>query len=260
MLTVSVKSDIDRAIQGLDDIQRRQIPFATALALTRTAQKVRNAEYAELKAKIDRPTQYTLNSLFITPAKRTNLTARVWLKDEAGKGGTPANKYLGPTVFGGDRNLKRFEVALYRAGILPNGMATVPGAGVTLDGFGNFPRPLLTQILSYFRAFGEQGYRANITDKRKRALAKGNRKKNIRGFAYFVLRSPRGKLLPGIYRRTDLGAFGSEVRPILIFVPDIPNYERRIDWYGVARKTQDAVFDLEFARAVREALATARPA
>ncbi len=256
MIEVSVTSNVADVIRRLNQVQRKQVPFATALALTKTAQAVRAAEYKELQAKIDRPTQYTLNSLFLEGAKPSKLYARVWLKDAAGKGGTPATKYLGPLVSGGDRSLKGFERALARIGVLPQGMAAVPGKAVTLDGFGNFPKPLLIQLLSYFRAFGEQGFKANITDKRRDKLRKGTKAK--RGFTYFALRQARGKLLPGIYRRTDFGELGSAVEPILIFVPDIPNYERRIDFYGVANKVQRAVFDAEFGKAMAQALATAR--
>ena len=43
----------------------------------------------------DRPTPYTLNSTFVSPATKTKLKAEVKLKDESAKG-LPATKYLAP--------------------------------------------------------------------------------------------------------------------------------------------------------------------
>ena len=65
----------------LSDIERRQLPFATSLALTRTALMVKAAEVEEMKRVFDAPTRFTLNSLFVRPAKKSRLEAVVWVKD-----------------------------------------------------------------------------------------------------------------------------------------------------------------------------------
>jgi len=63
-----------------------QIPFATSLAINRTAQKVKVAQEKEIKDVFDRPTPFTQNSLFIKTSNKVNLTASVKLKDQAFKG------------------------------------------------------------------------------------------------------------------------------------------------------------------------------
>jgi hypothetical protein len=68
-------------VKRLLDAQQRQMPFAVALALTRTAQDVKRAEQAEMRGVFDRPTPFTLNSLFTKPATKQSLEARVWVKD-----------------------------------------------------------------------------------------------------------------------------------------------------------------------------------
>ena len=64
-------------------------------------------------------------------------------------------------------------------------------------------------------------------------LAK-DKKNGTRGFAYFALRKPAGKLPAGIYQRFTL-AHGSAIRPVMFFV-SIPTYLRRLDFYGIAQK------------------------
>src|ERR1035441_633525 len=89
---ITTTIDVSRAL-NLCETVLRQLPFATAKALTRTAQLIKAAEVDEMRRVFDRPTPWTLNSVFITPATKDNLIARVWLKQDAAKG-TPAAKYL----------------------------------------------------------------------------------------------------------------------------------------------------------------------
>lgn len=252
-LTSSV--DISNAIKKLD-LADKQVRFAAAVALTRTAQAVKVAQVDEMKRVFDRPTNYTLNSLFVRGARPNRLDALVWVKDDAGKG-IPATKYLLPQVEGGQRSHKRFEKALINAGVLPYGMFAVPGDGAEVDAFGNIQRGQIVRVLAYFRAFGQQGYSANITDKRKASLAKGSAKRGVRGISYFSLRERRGKLPPGIYSRTSFGAWGSAIKPIMIFVTR-PQYQRAWDFYATANRVASERFELEFERSKAEALATAR--
>jgi hypothetical protein len=241
------------------DLADEAIQFAAVTAINRTLGYVMKAERGALQG-LDRPTPYTMNSLYIEQAKPGKLSGRVWVKGDSGKG-TPATKYLLPNVEGGDRGMKRFERALYLAGVLPNGMYAVPGKGARLDAYGNMSRGQIVQVLSWFAAFGEQGYRANMTDKGRRRLAAGTKKRPVRGIEYFVVRSQSGGLKqPGVYQKRRFG-FGDELRPILIFVDGAPNYERRIDWYGVGQRVISERFEGEMRRSlaaqVRRAMRTA---
>jgi hypothetical protein len=213
---------------------------AAAITINRVLPEMQQAVVAEMAQRFDRPTAYTLGGTYLRKATPTRIEGVVGLKDErfAGKG-TPATKYLAPAVFGGDRGMKRFERALNLAGILPAGMYAMPGSGARIDAAGNMDRGQIVQILSYFQAFGEQGYRANSTEKSRARLKRGTKK--AYGFTYFVLRSPRGKLPPGVYQSTKTG-FGYSIRPILIFVDGTPNYERRFGFYEVAERVARARF------------------
>lgn len=254
-MKLDVSVDIESAVRRLG-VAQKQARYAAMVAINRALPEMQRAVVAEMAARFDRPTPYTLGGTFKKQATRDSLEGMVALKDERAAGkGTPATKYLSPSVFGGDRNEKRFERALRAAGTLPNGMYAVKGQAAKVDGFGNMARGQIVQILAYFQAFGEQGYKANTTAKSREKLKKGSKARY--GVTYFALRSPRGKLPPGVYQSIRTG-FGYAVKPVLIFVDGAPNYERRFDFYGVAGRVARERFRPLFAQALRQALATAR--
>ena len=125
----------------------RQGQYAAAVALTRTAQDVQPAIKKEMTRAFDRPTNYTLNSTFLKRATRNNLEARVWLKDNATGKGTPADRYLAPQIFGGERRQKGLERALQAARLMPAGYVAMPAVGAQLDANGNVKRSQIVQIL-----------------------------------------------------------------------------------------------------------------
>lgn len=139
----------------------------------------------QLPSLIDNPTDYTMRGFRLYPATKRKLLAEVDFRVAMGRG-TQGRDYLSPLVYGGERKLKSFERSLQRVGLLPSGMAAVPGNAAKLDAYGNMSRGQIVQILSYFKAFGEQGYRANISDKRKAAMAQGSKRTGARGISYFV--------------------------------------------------------------------------
>lgn len=234
-----------------------QLEFAAALALTRTAQAVKAGLESEIDRVFDRPTRWTRGALFLQSAKKNRLEAKVWIKDGWGWKTTAPERWLRPQIYGGQREMKRFERALVARGIMPAGMYAIPASGAQLDAHGNMSRGQIVQIMSYFGAFGEQGYRANMTDKRKANLAKARGGKNARaGMAYFALQKPHGGLKPGVYQRLFL-AHGRAVRPVLVFVKRA-QYQQRLNFFGIGRRVADERLPDEFKKALAQALATAR--
>ncbi len=268
MTIFSVQHNLDALARQLDDKARRQLPFATAKALTRTAYDIRAETLREMGAKFDRPTPYTLRSMQVEIATKGYPVATVGLRIDTPGKGTPWNKALAHQFTGGGRAWKRFEQALFRAGVLPKGMAAVPGGGAPLDAYGNLQRGLITQLLAYFSAFGEQGYRANMTDRRRAKLANQGLSaqgfKRINGVVYFISRGKgwqlgarRGwvngreqHLPPGIWAKT--GTHGADLKPVILFVRR-PVYQPRID----LRRIGARVIGQRFERHLREALAGA---
>lgn len=262
-MQINVKIDISSTMRQLD-LAQKQARFALAGAMNDTAFKVRDAVKGEMEQRFDRPTPYILRSIQVTKrASRDDLRAVIEPRYMGGKGVDPSN-VLRASVTGGARKQKASERAFNRAGVLPNGYSMVPGEQCPLDQFGNIKGSFLVQLLSYFQAFGEQGYKANMTDRRKASLAKMGRSaagyKTINGVVYFVaygrLRSGRtSHLHPGIWAKS--GTHGVIVKPIIMFVRQ-PVYRKAIDLDVIGQRVVQATFEPAFNRRYAAALATAR--
>ncbi|MHB1098523.1 MAG: hypothetical protein ACYCZR_03095 [Burkholderiales bacterium] len=252
MIEIRVMHTFPELKAWLAGIQFRQIPYATVLALNRTAARVQDAEVGEMRSVFDRPTPYTLSALRIRKASKANLTAYVEPKYMATKA-ISADKFLAPQILGGSRKQKRFERALIAVGAMPEGYVAVPGAGARLDAYGNMSRGQIVQILSYFRAFPESGYRANMTEAGRQSMARGSRRSM--GYTYFAGRP--GRNLPlGIWQRHEF-SMGQSIRPVLIFVKST-HYRVRLKFDELAKKTVDRNFEKDFEVAMEQAVATAR--
>lgn len=242
-----------------------QLRFAGAVALTKTGQDVRSGIRDEMSRVFDRPTPYALNGLMLRPATKDRLEAEVWVKDDPSGSGTPADKFLGPEIFGGARSLKGFERALQRIRVLPQGMFCTPGPAAEIDSYGNMSRSQIVQLMSYLSAFEEQGFRANATARTRASRWKGNAKKGVRGFEYFVLGRQEGKLIPGIYKRmnysgAELGRASHLARgaaKAVVFFVRKPAYQKRLDFFRIANAIAEARLPINYEEALKRAMATA---
>ena len=240
----------------------KQVRKATRLAINTVAKKVVDAENAEINRVFDRPVPRTTKAVKVfQPARYDNdLTAIVGVDDGAGgkrmnakgfKGTIFPAKYLAAQVAGGTRAPKRFELALQKKRLMPAGMfAVFAKRSNALDQYGNLPASKIVQILQWFQAFPEQGFRTNMKAKSKQDMAagKGRYKKLKWGVAYF--RGGRGTGLPdGIWERhyPNGQAGKSFIRPVLIYVRGA-RYGIRFKFIELARRVVDRTFEPEFDR------------
>ena len=229
----------------------RQWQFATAVALTRLAQHVKTAERADMSRSLDRPTPYTLNSLYLQRATPTNQEARVWFKEFAPKG-TPAGKYLMPQVHGGERPEKRFERSLQHAGLLRAGKQLVPASGAARDQYGNVRRSIYTRILSQLHASSDATQNQTITTKRRARR---------RGAQQYFYGNPGGKgrgvwlRIPG--GRVLGGRMGSQIVPIFLEAGR-HRYRPRFAFFTIAERVARARYQDEFETAARQTIRTAK--
>ena len=237
--------DLKIRVDGLEKVQdllsrldRDGLRNATAKALTDGGFQARKVLQQELVDVFDRVTPYISKSVYVKPAAADRLVAEVLPTYYGGKGVDP-QKILQAQEFGGRRRDKRSELALRRIGILPAGYQTAipakpyPGSD---DGRGNVKGSFLVQLMSYFAAFGEQGYRANMTARRKRTINRGTAKQAGRRYfvSYGSLRSGKtSHLAPGIWAAS--GTDGVIVQPVLMFIRS-PGYRPRLSMERVARK------------------------
>jgi hypothetical protein len=245
LITTDIKG-LKELQDSLDGFSDRRMQAAIATALTRTAMQVRDQVRAEMARVFDRPTPYTLSSLFVRTATADKLQASVWVKDDSAttKGGTAATKYLLPQIDGGQRRAKRFERALQMAGALPQGWYVVPGPGAKLDSYGNVSNGQIIQILSQLRITLVAGATRNMAFDGKKQIA-AQRKA---GGRFFVIKPGPGGGAPGIYQREFLGR---GVTPVLWFRKDVA-YKARFDFYGIAGDHIKQQLPINIDKAVQE--------
>lgn len=246
MFQIDARTNIEELSKALRMLGEKQLPFAFALMATRLAVRVKKGELSVLKARIDRPTTTTLNSLYVKPATPDKPEARTFFKD-AWTSGVPADTYLQQVVKGGRRPHKRFEKALIAKGIMKTGQYALPAASA-LNQFGNVPRGTIMKILSGLGAAETvSGVQANATGS-KRSKRKGNAQKYFAGEVDGT---------QGVWERKKT-AWGDAVRPVFIFSDAEPGYRVIIPFYKIAENIVKANRGREFQSAMDTALATKR--
>lgn len=242
MITVKVNDNAADVLRGLDLATREQLPFATALALTRTAKLVQSRLQDTLATAFDRPTPFVLRGTYLRAATKATLSAEIGMREVARGGRAGPAMYVKEFFSGGARDLKPFERALKKMGVLPEGYKAIPGAGLKTDRYGNPDRRALAEIIgalaSRISVWSGRGKRQSLT-------------------GYFVVPpGARGGAAhfkyPGIFRRLQRGQERA-VQSIFIF-QHAAQYRKRIDLESLARR----VVATDFPRQLSQALETAR--
>lgn len=197
-------------------------------------------------------TPYSLRAFNVIKATPESLESRVSLSTDPNKGTAP-NRALEHLFSGGSRAWKRMEGAFVNKGLVARGYAIVPGAGCPLDAFGNVPASFVVQIMAYFGAFGEQGYKANMSEKGRKSFNKRQTSRAKEKTEFFISRGKgifsgarswqqgRSQNLPyGIWKRSGFG-HGSSVKPIFLFVKR-GTYGKVIDLEQVLKNYQTTKF------------------
>lgn len=102
---ITIKVDMKRARRFLSDVQKKQIPFATALAITNTLHIARKDVVKQLEKDIDRPVPWTKRGFRVIGAKKTLLTGKLFVLPSQ-------NEYLFYQIEGGVRRPKGQALAL----------------------------------------------------------------------------------------------------------------------------------------------------
>lgn len=220
----------------------RQVPFAMALALTRTAMAGREAGKLHIRRNLRQAKPFTLNGVRFERATKQRLHAEVRVRDEASKG-TPPAKYLRALEFGGHRRYKRFERALQYAGVLEPNEFAIPADGGSIDlrGKGNVGG-LYTRILSGLRANPDPLSNTPSLERGRRGVARARSRAR-----YFR----RGEF---IWERLNR----STVRPVLVIIKRAPSYRKTLRFAETVAATTRHEMPRQWQDAMRQAKATAR--
>lgn len=132
MIVISVRTDLDRLAATVSDLARRELPFATARALTSVAYDV-EADLRErhLPSVFADPVSFTAKAFRVIPAAKSKPVAQVLLKDEQQRAGYP--DLLALEEHGGARSPKRPR---FGGG---KGLALVRPVGTRVNRHGNIP-------------------------------------------------------------------------------------------------------------------------
>lgn len=266
---------LDIKINGLDRVrahlanQQKQVTFAAAVALTKTAKAAERETYEEFRRTFDRPTPTMMRALRTKTATKADLTARVFVKDRPLGGKNPYSmaELLAHQFKGGGRIQKQLEAVLRQQGLLQPGQFVVPGGAAKLDRYGNMVRGQIVQILSQIgvrRAGFDSTPTGSARSRRNVAAAgrifwshgkTGNRRAVVdkaTGITYGYTGGAVNHLPAGAWV-----AEGRTVKPLLIVITD-QSYKRRIDMDAIGQRVVARELDRTFEAELAKALATAR--
>lgn len=212
---MSTLKDLSRQLKQL----QKQIPFATAQAMTSVVRDIAAAQKVALGRKLESPTPFTVNSVGSAGARKNNLRAKVFVRDVAAE-------YLEPFEFGGEHKL--------------NSQALLNPKNIKLNKYGNMPRNKLSQLKAKPNVFvGEVNGVDAVWQRRKPKKAK---KKRARRSANGTRRPKRKQRAPKLLVR-----FGDAL-------PVTPT----LDYMNRSRSMAAGLMPSALSRAIEEAIRTAK--
>lgn len=245
MITIGVKHNVNDTIRMLDDRFRKQVSYAAAVAITSTAKLGQKAVQDDMREKFDRPTRTTIKGVIIKSARKSDLTAKVFIKDYPfSKNPYSLAQILSHQFTGGPRIRKVLETRFEQVGLITGNEYLVPGAGARLDRYGNISRGQIQQIMSQMRVgLDLYAYASN---------SKRSQRNQDRAGRMFWSRGDK-HLQRGVWLRVSK----YRLKPVLLVVRR-PQYRKLIDMQQIVQRVVDRNFDNEFRKALDNALSTAR--
>ncbi len=239
MLSIDIATNVADLKARLSDLEKAEVPFATARALTDVAFKVREAEQDEMRRVFKNPTEWTLNGLVVEKAEKNGRPARVFFEDTAA-GGTPSGDYLRPQIEGGPRGHTPFESRLIRSGRLQSSEFLVPARYAERNSAGDLNPGQVTKILS------------DLGTVETAITSPGGRNRGARKVESYQLLRNLGSLPSGIYRVDG-------AKRLLVFaIVRQPIYAARFEFQRVAQETLQREFAPAFRANLARAVASSR--
>ncbi|HCD1110761.1 hypothetical protein [Morganella morganii] len=200
---------------------RKQIPFATAQAMTVVVRKIEDAQKVAMQRNLDNPTPFTVKSVKSRGARKSDLKAKVFVMNTAAA-------YLEPFETGGVHKL--------------NGSALLNPKDIKLNKYGNLPRNKLSSLKGKENTFiGDISGVNGVWQRKKAKKGKKGRKR--------LQRSPNG---------TRRDRKKQPMPKLLIRFGDALPVEPVLGYQDRAMKMTQALLPQEINRAIAEAIRTAR--
>lgn len=226
-ISLTIDQDLSRATTWTKTV-RKQLPFATSVAINNVAFDARKAINQGTKGAFHVPVKFTQNAFLVQKSKKKSLAAFVYAQDKAGR---DRARYLRFGIQGGSRPQKGMDAYFAKA---------VPNDGTIPSGAYFMPTSLVKTNAS-----------GNVTQATLRRISKGISGDPRGGF--FVGTPRGGGRPPGIYRRSR-----EKLHPYFIATTDRPDYRRRFNIESIGAKVIERRFGVHFNQALSKALSTAR--
>ena len=255
-MQLNIKGDMKAAEKALGTL-KKQVPYAAWLAQKETAFKIRGVVQKHMTRVFKTTARYTLQAAIVDYQNYSdykkdgfNRTMAVDLISQfTGRTGNRlrSRHYLWDHIHG-ERSSTGFEMSLRKHGILGNDEYAVKTRYAMVYAQGRkLPKGFYQSILSQLRATrNARGYDANATDS-KRSKAKRLKRQ------FFLVRTGR---LRGVWMRTRSDD-GNIAVPVFIFVKHT-SYKKRLRFYEVSQGAANKHWPIEFKKALRKALDTAK--
>ncbi|HEX3809594.1 MAG TPA: hypothetical protein VHW02_07805 [Rhizomicrobium sp.] len=219
-IRISIRADISRIQRDLDRFASKQVPFATAQAINAIARRVQAGEQRAIEDEFTTATPFTVKSVAVQTARKSSPEATIYLRDVAAQ-------YLAPFIDGGVHHL--------------SGRALLNPKDVQLNQYGNIPRGKLQSL------------------------------KGKPGVFIGTIVTKRGERISGVWQRPTPIAVGKSGKPkvnrfanttghlkLLIRFGDALPVHQHLPWYETGRRIINQFWRVEFAVALRRAMASAK--
>ncbi|NTZ82209.1 hypothetical protein FCJ61_04045 [Burkholderia metallica] len=230
LLTIRVTSNARDVYRGLNDLVKKQLPFAVAQGINCTAQRVADAEGENLADTLANPSPFTRRSIGVKRARKNDPTAVVFMKDIAAG-------YLEPYEVGGVHKL--------------NSRALLNPKNIRLNQYGQLPRGTLAMLKGRPDIF----IGAIKTASGETINGVWQRPTNT---ARVTLLNARGKRLGKLNKIDTSQSNGRGRLKLLIRFGDALPVKKRLNWGARARQIVDRWIDRDMQDALAAAMKTAR--
>ncbi|MBP6010609.1 MAG: hypothetical protein KBA31_00130 [Alphaproteobacteria bacterium] len=226
-IQISIKTNAKELRKSLSDFAKKQVPFAVSQALTAVAREVAKAEVRAIDKTFPTATPFSLGGVGVAGATKSNLMARIFMREIAAAYFLPYLQGGRHALFGGRRSIQ------------------VP-VGLTTDRYGNLGKGRLSKVIGRpdvfvgkitFRKSGETV--AGVWQRPK----VGKR----RGGGHGTKGSTRNRI-GGVFTGLKLLARFEQPQEV----------KQRLPWAATAQRVVEQVWAREFDKALAKAIATAR--
>lgn len=238
-MEVSIFSNIDKVISGLNDLEKRQLPFALMKATNDLAFDYLDKQKKEVGGKLSWKNAKAPNTIRILKATKQRPYAEVFV-DNSHWGYYALMQHFN----GGDRHRKGLEKRMIKKGYMYKWEILTPSPGVSVKP-GTY-----NQMIAQLKLDDEVGYLANETKRSKDKKHKG--KTSLRFF--IVTGKSNSPLAPGIYARMP----GVENPVCMLRISEKPNYKQRFNMEETLLKVYDRRGQEYFGKALDYAISTAK--